>query len=182
MPSEGLARRLRRILMAWMLVHLGVAALFALCPHKAGFWHYVPHELLAPVRIYGGFTGATGSYGFFSPDVSPELRTRFVLATERGEIAIPLFPPMNHEAELRVGNLVDAQWEFGTTGKALEKNRALAASYAGKLLDRHPEARAVTVLVEYFKLPPIAAGPTPPTTWTPHYQARFERPAQKPLR
>lgn len=145
------------------------------CFHREGFWVYLPWGTLTPVRLYGAFTGATNSYAFFSPDVSPQLRARFGLHTDQGEIAIPMFPPMNHEAELRVSNLIDCQWDFGTSQKVIDKNRALAASYAGKLLDRHPQAHAVSVYVEYYKLAPIAQSPRPAPYWHPLYTARFER-------
>lgn len=162
-----------------MVAHLLMSAVFALAPQKEGFWPYLPGWLVVPARIYGAFTGSTGSYAFFSPDISPQLRARFVLHAAGKDIPVPLFPPVNHEAELRVSNLVDAQWEFGRDDKALEKNRALAASYAGKLLHRHPDAGAVTVLVEFYKLPPLSAGPQPAPPWYLLYQARFER-ARKP--
>ena len=163
----------------WLAAHLFCSALFALCPHKAGFWHYLPNWALTPFRLYGAFSGATGSYGFFSPDISPQLRARFLLNTAQGDVPVPLFPPMNHEAELRVSNLVDSQWELRTDQKSLDKNRALAASYAGKLLDRHPSARAVVVIVEYLQLARIAVRPRPEPAWTLLYQARFERPATR---
>jgi hypothetical protein len=165
----------KSLAVAWFAAHLLCETLFALCPHPAGFWHYLPLWSLTPVRLYGAFTGATGSYGFFSPDITPQLRARFVLRTAQGEVEVPLYPPMNHEAELRVGDLVDAQWEFRTDPKSNEKNRALAASYAGKVLDRHPEARAVTVLVEYYPLPRLADGLQPLPEWQLFYRASFER-------
>lgn len=160
---------------AWFAAHIVCEALFALCPHPAGFWHYLPRWTLTPVRLYGAFTGATGSYGFFSPDITPQLRARFMLSTATGEVEVPLYPPMNHEAALRVSDLVDAQWDFRTDPKASEKNRALAASYAGKVLDRHPEARAVTVLVEYYRLPRLAEGVQPDPGWQLFYRANFAR-------
>ena len=168
----------QRLVAGWLGVHLGISALFALSWHRQGFWHSVPDVLLVPVRIYGAFTGATGSYSFFAPEVSPQLRARFVLATAGGDVELSLLPPSNHEAEMRIGNLVDAQWAFGKDPESVGKNRALAASYAGKMLTRHPEATAVTVLVEFYDLPPLASG-LPPSTgaWKPHYQARFARAA-----
>jgi hypothetical protein len=76
----------RRLVAVWLGAHLLLCALFALCPHTEGFWHYLPPGILTPVRLYGAFTGATGSYGFFSPNVAPQLpkmnrRTR--IATRR---------------------------------------------------------------------------------------------------
>lgn len=165
----------KRLLLIWLACHLFCCALFALCWHKEGFWVFLPSGTLTPVRLYGAFTGASNSYGFFSPDVSPQLRARFSLAVNGKDVPVPIFPPMNHEAELRVSNLVDAQWDFGRSEKNTAKNRALAASYAGKLLDRHPEASAATVFVEYFSLPPVAQVPRPASGWVPNYSARFER-------
>lgn len=172
----------RLLLYGWLALHLLCSCLFMFCFEKEGFWTKLPLWSLTPVRLYGAFTGATNSYAFFSPDVSPQLRARFGLHTEKGEIAIPMFPPMNHEAELRVSNLVDMQWEFGKSKKDTEKNRALAASYAGKLLERYPEAHAVSVYVEYFALAKLAQKPRPEPFWQPLYNARYERakPGAKP--
>ena len=165
----------RRVALIWLAAHIFIEALFALCPHTAGFWHYVPHALLVPVRIYGAFTGATGSYGFFSPDISPELRARFFETTPAGEREVVLFGPMNHEAALRVGDLLDAQWDVGTSKANMEKNRALAASFAGKVLELRPGASAVTVVVEHYQLPRIAQGHQPEPPWREMYRAQFQR-------
>ena len=54
--------------------------------------------------------------------------------------------------------------------------RGLAASWAGRMLARHPEATRVVVHLDAYQLPTMAEykrGERP--GWSPHYQAEFVR-------
>jgi hypothetical protein len=84
----------------------------------------------------------------------------------------------SHEADLRVGNIIDQFW---VEEDAPGAERALAASLAGTIFGRHPEAREVAVRLEYFEPASMEAyrlGDRPRPS--PLYEARFARRAQPP--
>ena len=143
-------------------------------------------ELGLPGRAleeYGGLSGANSGYGFFAPGVGFQLGARFDVVDGDG-VTTPasLATGTSHEADIRVGNIID---QFGTVEDeddeeaAARVRRALAASLAGKVFGRHPEAVAVVVRLETFT--PVSmkdwrGGERP--RWSPLYTAKFVHHAQ----
>jgi hypothetical protein len=125
---------------------------------------------------YGALSGASASYVFFAPGVSSQLDVRFDIIDGAGvTTSASLSSGASHEAELRIGNIID---QFGRLGDDEEESvrlrRSLAASLAGKMFARYPEARAVVVRLETFE--PVAMdawrrGERP--RWSPLYAVKF---------
>ena len=125
---------------------------------------------------YGALSGASSRYGFFAPGVTSQLGARFDIVDGAGvTTSASLETGASHEADLRVGNIID---QFGSLGDdeedAARLRRSLAASLAGKMFARHPEATAVVVRLETFTPVSMEAwrrGERP--QWSPLYTAKF---------
>lgn len=138
-------------------------------------------ELELPGRAldaYGALSGASSSYGFFSPGVGFQLGARFdVIDLEGRAVSASLATGSSHEADIRVGNIIDQFGSLGDDGDdeaAPAVRRSLAASLAGKMFARYPDARAIVVRLETFE--PVAMeafrrGERP--RWSPLYTAKF---------
>jgi hypothetical protein len=132
---------------------------------------------------YGTLSGANSGYAFFTPGVTFQLGARFDVIDRDGRSkSASLATGASHEADIRVGNIVD---QFGSVRDAEDEEeadrvrRSLAASLAGKMFARNPEAAAVVVRLETFAPPSIEAwrgGERP--RWRPLYTAKFVRQAQ----
>jgi hypothetical protein len=124
------------------------------------------------LRLYGALTGADNRFGYFAPEVGPELRLD--LTAEAGGRPAPpvaLIEARGREAELRAGTVV-------STFAYQPLRREMARSLAARVFSRHPNATAVNVHVEVCELPTMAeyrAGVRP--RWKTGYQARFVRAA-----
>lgn len=143
-------------------------------------------ELGLPGRAldeYGALSGASSGYGFFTPGVSFQLGARFDVIDRDGRSkSASLATGASHEADIRVGNIID---QFGSVGDDDDEEetdrvrRSLAASLAGKMFARNPEAAAVVVRLETFAPLSMEAwrgGERP--RWRPLYTAKFVRQAQ----
>lgn len=175
-PSHQQGRG-RRLLCFLALTHLSIAASFALIPKLGSHLGKLPMSIALPLRLYGSVTGGTAGYGFFSPDIAPEVRARFEVVDAAGQRRPVSLTGANREADLRVGNLVNWQWDLRHLEESLGTNRALAASCAGKIFANNPDARRVDVHVEYYDLPRMdrfRAGETP--RWVSYYKTSFQRP------
>lgn len=162
------------------VAHLAIASAFALIDGLSRYTGQLPVALALPMRLYGAITGGTAGYGFFSPDIAPEIRATFQVVLANGQRRPEPLTGANREADLRVGNLVNSQWDLRRTEESLANNRALAASCAGKIFARNPDARVVEVNVEYYDLPTMEryrTGAAP--RWVPYYTTTFTRPAPK---
>lgn len=125
---------------------------------------------------YGALSGASSRYGFFAPGVTSQLGVRFDVIDGAGvTTSASLENGASREADIRVGNIID---QFGRLGDDDEESarlrRSLAASLAGKMFARRPEAIAVVVRLETFT--PVAMeawrrGERP--QWSPLYTAKF---------
>jgi hypothetical protein len=166
----------RRLLLFWALVHSGVVTCFCLDFSASGLMVKLPDLVRFPTKLYGAVTGATGAYGFFSPNVGAQLKARFEITTATEQHKEVFLWGSNREMSLRIGNITDSQWNVAPGEEALANNRALASSLGGKVLAHYPEASAVTVIVEYFDVPRMGAfqaGTRP--TWKPFYRATLKR-------
>lgn len=124
------------------------------------------------LQYYAAITGANNGYGFFAPGIGSQLRALFDVTEADGKVVTTgLQSGFSHEADLRVGNLIPRFWDADEDERL---RRSLAASWAGKILARHPGARTVTVRLEQYDLPSMtefASGKR--GAWEPYYRARF---------
>ena len=135
------------------------------------------------LEAYGGLSGANSGYGFFAPGVSSQLGARFdVVDGDGATTEASLATGTSHEADIRAGNIID---QFASVDdeedeeSASRVRRALAASLAGKMFGRHPDAAAVVVRLETFTPVSMEAwrgGERP--RWQPLYAAKFIHSAQ----
>jgi hypothetical protein len=132
------------------------------------------NPLMRAFDIYGTLSGANTGYGFFAPEIGSELRARFEIEDSAGRtFTDTLQRGVNRETALRINNII------GTITERMEKpaeRRRLAASWAGKMFARHPDARQVAVILESYDLPSLEryrAGDR--TGWSPFYRAVFSR-------
>jgi hypothetical protein len=118
--------------------------------------------------LYGSYTGADNSFGFFAPSVASERRAAFTLEDEQGRRwDDSLTVGTNREANLHLLPLL-----LIFSDEDLEPY--FAASWAGSMLGRHPEACKVELRVEQCVLPTMAdyrAGTRP--EWVTVYEAGF---------
>jgi hypothetical protein len=83
---------------------------------------------------------------------------------------------VSREADIRVRNIIGMFW--------LEENqrvrRSLVASWAGKVLARHPDADSVVVRLDTFELPSMAEYRDGKTAgWKMNYRAKFVHHAKR---
>jgi hypothetical protein len=152
-------------------------AIAYLCLVVAGVSYTDVHKIPLIGNALGYFSfasGASNSYGFFAPDVAGQLRVLFDIAQEDGKTAtIPLQITSSHEADLRLGNIVDHYFSEDEDPESLQ--RGLATSFAGKIFARYPKAR--TVAVRFEVLEPVSwdeydSGRRP--EWAALYETTFE--------
>ena len=124
------------------------------------------------LNIYGSWTGANSGYAFFAPGVSSQLRAQFEVLKSDGKTVIEdLEAGYSTEAQLRMGNIIGFFWN-GTADR--NARRSIAASWAGKVYGRHPDAQKVTVKLESYDLPSMKEfreGRQP--KWDSFYRASF---------
>jgi hypothetical protein len=127
------------------------------------------------MSFYGEASGAGHSYGFFAPGVFSQIRAIFDITDKAGvKKSIDLESEISpiHEAQLRVGNIIEQF--MNDYDDPMEYQRALAASLAGTVFGRHPEATSVNVRIERFtaqSLTEYKRGLVP--KWIPEYSAEF---------
>ena len=127
---------------------------------------------------YGSITGAGDSYGFFAPGVFRQIRARFDVVDAKGRrTPAALESGANHEADLRVGNIIDQFQNDSDDPQAMQ--RSIAASLAGTLFGRHPKTKTVVVRLEEFvavSMSDYRHGVRP--KWSSLYEATFEHNAR----
>ncbi|WP_437632433.1 hypothetical protein [Sorangium sp. So ce854] len=123
------------------------------------------------LTYYGLLSGSDSGYSFFAPGVGTTLAATFQVNGASGESAADaLETGVSREADIRVRNIIGM---FSLEEDPMVR-RSLVASWAGKVLARHPDADSVVVQLDTFELPSMAeyrAGKT--TGWTLNYRARF---------
>jgi hypothetical protein len=120
----------------------------------------------AALNWYAALSGADHHYAFFAPDVSPELRTTFVLSDGAGRTwTDSLEGGASGEARVRLSCVVvQAPWD------------RVPASWAETMFARHPAAVRIVVRVEEHVLPTLRqyrAGQR--SHWRPVHEAAFRR-------
>lgn len=160
---SGIQRR-PRLAIAAAVVQLGFAA--------AGAMELDYDHANVVLAEYGALSGTDSSYGFFAPSVGTQLRTTFVLTDAAGNTTTDVLTTgVSKEADLRIGDMVAIFWMDDQDLK-----RAMAGSWAGRMLARHAEAVRVAVHLDAYDLPTMAEyreGKRP--EWGPYYEAVFVR-------
>lgn len=122
------------------------------------------------VGEYAALTGADASYGFFAPAFDSDLFATFEITEPGGRATSDVLETgASHEADFRVRNIVGTFFQGGEAWR-----RALAASWAGKMMARHPGASSVVVRLASYDLPSmgeIRRGLK--GHWSVRYRARF---------
>lgn len=106
------------------------------------------------ITHYQTYTGASGNFEFFAPNVSGIVRTMFDIEYEDGrmESQTYAYENVNSETRLRMGNIFTSFWDSDNDEGV---RRSLAASWASLIFAKNPNSKKVTVKVQEFDLPPM---------------------------
>ncbi|WP_437808881.1 hypothetical protein [Sorangium sp. So ce1078] len=130
------------------------------------------------VAYHGALSGADSGYGFFAPSVGALPWARFQVTDARGKVIDDVLASgANPEVDLRVRSIVSSFM----TEEDESMRRALAASWAGKVLARYPGAASVVVRLEICDLPSMQEyrdGKRP--AWNLIYEAKVVRQHRPP--
>ncbi|WP_437591264.1 hypothetical protein [Sorangium sp. So ce1000] len=146
--------------------HLGLVVLGALQIHPEGDgW------LARALAYYGALSGAESGYDFFAHSITPLPRARFHVSDAAGAtLTDALESGASRETEIRILNLVTPL--LNVEDPAIQ--RSIAASWAGKVLARHPAAESVLVRVETYDLPSMREYREGKRSgWNLQYEAKF---------
>jgi hypothetical protein len=155
-------------------VAIGAAAV-QLCFAAAGALELDFDHANPVISQYAALSGTDSGYGYFAPDVGTHLRVTFALTSADGKTSADVLTTgASHEADLRIGDMIAMFWMVDQ-----DLQRSLAASWAGRMLARHPEAERVVVHLDVYELSTMAEyreGKRP--GWSPYYEAEFVRRAK----
>lgn len=155
-----------KIALAFAVLHLGIVILAAAQIEMAA----IP-LIGRSLHYYGALSGAGNSYGFFAPGVGSSFRAEFDVEEHNHSHTDHLERHHNRESDLRFGNLLGLLSRNVDDEKA---RRAIAASWAGKIFARYPEASAVTVRLEMHGVPVMKLYKEGiRASWEPFYRAKF---------
>lgn len=162
--------------MTWKLKVAVAAVVFHLSMVTLGAAHVRMNTGLRPldyvVSLYGAYSGADASYGFFSPSVATDTRAEFTMTDKDGRQWTDN-PTTRGSAE--------AQLRFNSTINLFEYpdlRTGVGSSWAATMFGRYPDAVSVTVKVESQFMPFMSTyreGARP--YWNTLYQATFRRQA-----
>lgn len=133
-------RTLSGLFWAW---HLGFCLLFVSWPA----FHSAANPLWPYLRVYGAYTGASNSYGFFAPEV-PSAR-RVEVTALCGDRSIPVEIPLRGESRNRLTSITSLT-------SYPEIQQGVVACLGAYALGRYPCASAALVKVEYYAVPSMA--------------------------
>ncbi len=126
------------------------------------------------LRLGTTLSGADTDFAFFAPAVASSKRPRLVFTEGDGQAReVRLDEAPNHEVRVRTATPL-------SLFLVPELRDPIAASWAARAFDRHPQAHAVTVRVEEHVLPTLKEyrdGKRP--QWQPIYDATFARQADE---
>ncbi|KYF59086.1 hypothetical protein BE08_39805 [Sorangium cellulosum] len=171
MNGTAMSRRRAALLLAAAAAHVVVICLGALHVH-------IGDEGWArrAVKYYGLLSGADSGYSFFAPGVGSTLSASFQVNGPDGNIAADVLETgVSREADIRVRNII-GMFRLEEDPRV---RRSLVASWAGKVLARHPDADSVVVQLDTFELPSMAEYREGKTAgWKLDYRAKFMRRAE----
>lgn len=166
MNGTATGRRRAILMLTAAAAHLAVVCLGALQVSMGdGGW------ARRAVQVYGLLSGADGGYSFFAPGVGTTLSASFQVNGANGSNATDVLETgVSREADIRVRNIIGM---FSLEDDPTVR-RSLVASWAGKVLARHPDADSVVVRLDTFELPTMAEYRDGKTTgWKLNYRAKF---------
>ncbi|WP_438025715.1 hypothetical protein [Sorangium sp. So ce233] len=166
MNGTAMGRRRAILLLAAAAAHLVVVCLGALHV-QIGDEGWARRA----VTYYGMLSGANSGYSFFAPGFGPTLSASFQVNDANGTIATDVLETgVSREADIRVRNIIGM---FRMEEDEMVR-RSLVASWAGKVLARHPGADSVVVQLDTFELPSMAEyREGKPPGWKLDYRAKF---------
>lgn len=155
----------------WLVGHFALAALSAANQpiSKVVGANRVAKALL----LYQYVTGTGNCFGFFAPGVISMLKVSYEIRQGEQVIGKGLISSENDEVSLRLHNLTQQFW---TASRDPKVRRSLAASMAGRLFTRYPQADTVSLMLHSFVMPSMAqyrAGRRP--SWEKNYEGTFQR-------
>ncbi len=127
-----------------------VASIFHLSLMAAGAAH-LPIELIPvlgpPLSYYSHLSGASNSYGFFSPGVGGQLLALIDIYDRSGhKLSTAIEAGENREVALRINDIIE---QFTDEHHDRVKfQRSLSASRAGSIFAQHPNIKKVEVRIE----------------------------------
>jgi len=125
------------------------------------------------LQAYGAAAGAINSFGFFVTTAEDHVYAHFYVVDEGGQRRpVRLETGHSHESDLRIRGISDNF--FMPDYDAARFQRSLAASLAGSLFGRYPDATEVMVRLDKFTTVSMAAyraGERP--RWDTVYQVSF---------
>lgn len=126
---------------------------------------------------YGTLSGSDTTYGFFAPNVAPQITATFTLSDKNARTWVV------SPEDLGVTSEADLRFESSINMTTFEQFReSIPASWAAALLGRYPEAVKVEVLVQSQLLPTMEyfrAGYKP--RWEVVFRGSFSRREARPL-
>lgn len=156
--------------------HLSLVTMGALQIHPQGDgWLY------RAIAYYSALSGAESAYAFFARSVTPLPRANFHVSDATGATTTDtLESGASRETEIRILNIITPF--LRNEDPAI--HRSIAASWAGKVLARHPGAQSIAVRLETYDLPSMREyREGKPPRWDLHYEAKFRpRPQQRTSR
>ena len=106
------------------------------------------HPASDTLRIYGAVSGSDSHYGFFAPEVGPQIRVVFLLTDANGKTRSETpGEGLNPEASLRAGSTTSV---FNAPEMDDATRKALLASWADGMFAKHPDVEKVTIRLEIF--------------------------------
>jgi hypothetical protein len=137
----------RKQLLAWAAgVHLFIALIYS--THIA-VDHYIPQAIDRPLRIYGGYSGATTHFNFFAPAVVSQVRVKFYLGAADGSVSTYEVPAPSNEVNLRLAAMYQTFLRPGVRPYLID-------SWSRYVLEQHPKAQWVQTRVEFLEIPTLA--------------------------
>lgn len=162
--------KLQKILLALLGLHLLLVT--------TGAFHFDAYRISPLIGTYAQLTGASSGYGFFAPGVGKGIRATFEISENGSITKLRLEPGVNREADLRVGNLLNALSRHLDDEKL---RRSVSASLTAKVFSDHPEAQSIRIVLETVDIATMEEYRRGNTNidWRKLYDATFTRNTQK---
>ena len=133
-------------------IALALTHLLLVCFGIAQFPFYDLKHVGVPLGIYADLSGAGNGYGFFSPGIYSQIRSRLDVYEIDGTKRTFSFDEQNNrEAELRFNDVVEQF--INTFEDPIQFQRSLAASLAGSVFAQDARAHKIDVRVQRFAPP-----------------------------
>jgi hypothetical protein len=109
------------------------------------------HWAVRAARWYASLTGSGVGYGFFSPNIPPQILMEFDIEAPDGKITrSTLQESAGSDVNLRLGNMMRMMMN---TYKDKIVFRSMGASLDASMYKRYPEAKSITLHASIYDLP-----------------------------